>query len=153
MTNPYIKQQRQNLHSANAAHSEGWALVELARRMDDVAKMDPPSKEKIVEVTRLNWRIWTIFQSELSTDESTVPEPIRTNLLNLATFVDKRSVDIISRPTPEKLTALININRQIGAGLMESSKIVTQDANNEKAKLETGSTGMPKMPSSVEMKI
>lgn len=70
------------------------------------------------EITRLNWRIWTIFQSELVDPECPVPKEIRENLLSLSNFIDKRSIDIISNPSPEKLGVLININRQIGAGLM-----------------------------------
>ncbi len=159
MTNPYIKQQRATLNASNAAHSEGWALVELARRLDEAAKLEPFEREKVVEIVRLNWRIWTIFQSELSSPECTVPPAIRSNLLNLAGFVDKRSVDIISRPTAEKLTALININRQIGAGLMESAKVTSQEQQAAMAEklgagqLGTGPGGLPKMPQSVEMKI
>ena len=39
-------------------------------------------------------------------------------MLNLCNFIDKRVVDILAKPTPQKLDVLININRQIAAGLL-----------------------------------
>ncbi|MHA4875354.1 flagellar biosynthesis regulator FlaF, partial [Enterococcus faecium] len=50
------------------------------------------------------------------------PAEIRSNLLSLAAFVDKQSTSILGDPRPEKLDVLININRQIAAGLAESGR-------------------------------
>ena len=44
--------------------------------------------------------------------------PLRTNIINLASFVFKRSVDILADPAQDKLSILININREVAAGLM-----------------------------------
>ena len=67
---------------------------------------------------RLNWRLWTIIQAELLEPECQVPQEIRQNLLNLSNFIDKRSVELISKPHPDKIGVLVNINRHIGAGLL-----------------------------------
>ena len=119
MNNPYAKQQQSALQHATPQAAEGWALIEMARRLD-AAVQEPADNKKILEMTRLNWRIWTIIQSELVDPECQVPREIRENLINLSNFIDKRSADIIAEPAPEKLAVLININRQIGAGLMET---------------------------------
>jgi hypothetical protein len=39
-------------------------------------------------------------------------------LLNLANFIDKRSIDLLAYPSAEKLETLIGINRNIAAGLL-----------------------------------
>lgn len=120
MTNPYATQHRNALENAPAQAAEGWALIEMARRMEN-ARQKPDDINNILIQSRLNWRIWTIFQSELVDPDCQVPKEIRENLLSLSNFIDKRSADIISNPNAGKLAVLININRQIGAGLMESS--------------------------------
>jgi flagellar protein FlaF len=42
---------------------------------------------------------------------------VRENVANLAVFVFKRTMEIESAPAPEKLAALIEINRNLAAGL------------------------------------
>lgn len=119
MSNPYASQQRAALENAPPQAAEGYALIELARRLDDVAKV-PEDEAAIRDVVRLNWRVWTIFQAELVDPECQTPRPIRENLLNLSNFIDKRSAELIANPEAAKLPVLININRQIGAGLLGS---------------------------------
>ncbi len=82
---------------------------------------DPETKKMARDTLRLNWRLWTIFQTELSLeDDAGVSVSIRENMLNLCNYVDKQTVDAISDPTPEKISDLIEINRNIANGLMES---------------------------------
>lgn len=119
MSNPYASQQRAALENAPPQATEGYALIELARRLDTAAQT-PENLAAIRDVVRLNWRIWTIFQAELVDPECQTPREIRENLLSLSNFIDKRSAELIAKPDAAKLTVLININRQIGAGLMGS---------------------------------
>lgn len=97
--------------------TEGRALLEAARRLAK-AKDSPDDSAGMLDVVRLNWRLWTIFQSEISSNESQLPEDLRTNMLTLCNFVDSRTVEILSDPKPGLLDALININRNIAAGLL-----------------------------------
>ena len=97
--------------------TEGRALLEAARRMSE-ARSRPDDKQGLSAVARLNWRLWTILQAEICAPECALPPDIRSNMLNLCNFVDKRMVDILADPRPGKLDALININRQIAAGLL-----------------------------------
>lgn len=119
MSNPYASQQRAALENAPPQAAEGYALIELARRLDDAARM-PEDLAAIRDVVRLNWRIWTIFQAELVDPESPIPVNIRENLISLSNFIDKRSAELIGAPDAAKLPVLVNINRQIGAGLLGS---------------------------------
>jgi flagellar protein FlaF len=148
LKNPYLKQQKNNLTNSDSGHGEGWALVELARRIDAEIKKDPLDKKAFLDIIRLNWRVWTILQTDLSSPESTVPLEIRQNLLNLANFIDKRSVDIISNPTAEQANVLININRNIGAGLMQgAAKQKEEEQKKMSSQVPDASDGSGDIPS------
>jgi flagellar protein FlaF len=74
-------------------------------------------EEKLNEALTFNQKVWTVFQSELSNPENPLPKKLKEDLLSLSAFVDKRIFDILSFPAPEKLSAIININLNIAAGL------------------------------------
>lgn len=76
--------------------------------------------EMLEEALRYNQRIWSIFQVELTREDTPLPEQIRRDLLKLSAFVDRRIFETFASPSPEKLTAVININRNIAAGLRET---------------------------------
>lgn len=106
----------------NPRITEGWALIEAARRMAESITMkgdENERKEAMKKAARLNWRLWTIFQSEMTVDENDVPFEIRINMLTLCKFIDKHMVGVLAGPTPELLATMIDINRNIAAGLME----------------------------------
>jgi len=100
----------------NPRQTEAWALTEAARRIADSQRPDASPEDFLIAV-RLNWRLWTIFQSELASPETTLPLELLQNMLSLCNFIDKTTVDIIADPQPEKAGILITINRNIAAGL------------------------------------
>lgn len=120
----------------NPRQSEAWALTEAARRIAD-AKARHGAGQEFLAAVRLNWRLWTIFQAELSSDSSVVPDEIRANMLSLCNFVDKTTVDIIAEPAVEKADILITINRHIAAGLFSDPSSGT-DATSEEASSPAG---------------
>jgi flagellar protein FlaF len=67
-------------------------------------------------------RVWSFFQAELTDPENPLPPEIKENILRLSIFIDSRLVDVLINPAPDLLTAVININSNIAAGLMESPK-------------------------------
>jgi len=79
--------------------------------------------EKLMEALKYNQKIWSIFQVELAREDNPLPRQLTRDLLRLSAFVDKRIFETIASPSPEKLTAVININRNIAAGLRETSEI------------------------------
>ncbi len=72
------------------------------------------------EAIRFNQAIWSVFQAELSQPDNPLPPELKQNILNLSLFVDKRSMEILADPQPEKLSLIININLNIAAGLSSS---------------------------------
>lgn len=97
--------------------TEGRALLESARRMAEAQK-SPEDVRAMKEIARLNWRLWTIFQAELTQADCPLPPEIRKNMLDLCNFVDKHTVRLLANPEPKAFDVLININRQIAAGLL-----------------------------------
>ena len=100
----------------NPRETEAWALTEAARRMS-MGQSDTVDVEEFLAAVRLNWRLWTIFQADLSTPECEVPLEMRQNMLALANFVDSRSVEIIATRNRDLATALISMNRNLAGGL------------------------------------
>ena len=119
--------------------TEGRALLEAARRLTAV-QQEPVDREALLENVRLNWRLWTIFQSEASSPDSPLPEDIKANVVKLCNFVDKHTVQILSEPDPGKLDILINSNRNIAAGLLTNPSDANQPEQAEQSGTETTET-------------
>lgn len=66
---------------------------------------------------KYNQRVWCLFQAELENHQNPLPNTLKVGLLRLIAFIDKRTLETIANPTPEKLTIIININHNIAAGL------------------------------------
>lgn len=79
--------------------------------------------ERLDDALRFNQRLWTFFQSELLEETNPLPAQLRQDLLSLSAFVDKRTFEVMAYPAKEKLTVLININKQIAEGLSSSSQV------------------------------
>ena len=108
-------------------YTEAWALVEAARRMAEATLAEDP-KTAMRDALRLNWRLWTIFQAELTAGTSNVTEDVRMNMLTLCKYIDKHTVDAIPFPTEDKIKTLVEINRNIANGMLESMNKVIKEA-------------------------
>lgn len=75
---------------------------------------------RLDEALTFNQKIWTIFQDELSREDNPLPKELRANILNLSIFIDKRIVEIMAEPVPDKLNIIIDINLNLAAGLRGS---------------------------------
>lgn len=73
--------------------------------------------ERLSDALHFNQRIWSFFQAELARADHPLPQSLRGDLLNLSAFIDKRIFEVMAYPAPEKLTAIIDINRNLAAGL------------------------------------
>jgi len=98
----------------NPARTEAWALLEAARRLNQTK--DGPLDD-FRAALRANWRLWTLFQANLVDAECTLPDQVRGNLLGLANFIDKTTVELLVERDVKKIETLLNINRQISEGL------------------------------------
>ena len=123
----------------NPTYTEAWALVEAARRMaaviqyGDLTKIE--DKKRLRDAVRLNWRLWTIFQAELTVGESRnhtdISEDLRMDMLTLCKFVDNHTIGLITDPTIEKVATLIDLNRNIAQGLLASLQASASESQQE----------------------
>ena len=107
---------------ANARQTESRALLEAARRLAEVP-VDGENNDEYRASLRLNWRLWTIIQSDIASSENPLPSEIKANIMSLSIFIDKHTVGALAEPDTRKLGVLIDINRNIASGLM-----TTQDS-------------------------
>ena len=77
--------------------------------------------ERLNAALEFNQQIWSILQGELVKADNPLPQQIRQNLLALSAYVDKRIFEIMAFPSPEKLNIVIDINRNIAAGLKQAA--------------------------------
>lgn len=64
-----------------------------------------------------NRRLWTVFMTSVTREDSPLPNPIRENVANLGLFVMNRQLELMTKPEASKLDVLITINRELAAGL------------------------------------
>jgi flagellar protein FlaF len=72
---------------------------------------------RLADASEFNQKLWSIFQSSLLAPDHPMPIELRQNILRLSLFIDKRIFEIMADPAPEKLTAIIQISRNLAAGL------------------------------------
>lgn len=117
----------------NPANSEAWALIEAARRMAESVNHEiAPAAMR--DALRLNWRLWTIFQADMSLGETQMPEEIRNNMLTLCQFVDRFTVEALVDPQKRHIDTLVSINRNIASGLLAG---LQAQANSQEATATT----------------
>jgi flagellar protein FlaF len=87
---------------------------------------DNGKNEGLHSVLKYNQRVWTILQAEIEKPENPLPINLKANLLRLSAFIDRRTIEMLANPAPEKLTILIHINQNIAAGL-RSRPLAGQD--------------------------
>ena len=125
--NPYTK--AADAYGTTAAASpdqrvlEGTILLKAAQKLEDLAKRmsggEKPSLEEIDETLTYNQKLWQLFVEDMINPEHLLPQEIKNNVASLAVFVFKRTQEIYFETKPEKFKVLVNINRNIAAGLMK----------------------------------
>ena len=101
---------------------EAAALTRCALMLSECKNnWDAPNRdENLSEALRINQRVWSILQGELTSADNPLPKQIKEDLLSLSIFIDKRIIQVMAYPSCEKLNILIDINLNIAAGLDSS---------------------------------
>jgi flagellar biosynthesis activator protein FlaF len=101
---------------------EAAALTRCALLLSDCQKdWDAANSDvNLTEALRINQRVWSILQGELTSADNPLPKKLKEDLLSLSIFIDKRIIQVMAHPEPEKLDIIIDINLNIAAGLKSS---------------------------------
>ena len=68
---------------------------------------------------KFNRKLWNVFLNSATNDDNPLPAAIRQNIANLGLFVLSHTIRLEAKPDATGLDVLININREIAAGLRE----------------------------------
>ena len=108
---------RTEVAGMNEAELESRALIKAAAALNNAKENWQGMTNDLSVALDKNRRLWCILASAMKEEDCPQPKEIKQNILNLASFVFKRTMEVISTPTPEKLDILININMNIARGL------------------------------------
>ena len=110
-------------HTPDQRELEGRVLLKAAGMLKELQDNWAEVNSEILDSTlRYNRQIWMMFYDTAieNSEDNKRPDDLRSNIINLANFIFKREMEIMADKdrSPAKLDALININREIAAGLM-----------------------------------
>lgn len=98
---------------------ESRALIKTASSLNLIKENWEQHQGDLTEALEKNRKLWTVIASAMSDDSSPQPADMKKNILTLAMFVFKRTMEIMVNPSPESLGILISINMNIARGLAE----------------------------------
>lgn len=96
---------------------EAALLMKAAASLQKTKDEWPRSTEELLQTLKFNRKLWTIFMTSVTKDDSPLPDDVRQNIANLGLFVMNQTREIQLEPEPQKLDVLVRLNRQIAAGL------------------------------------
>jgi flagellar biosynthesis activator protein FlaF len=103
--------------TANERELEADLLLKAAARLQSVYDSWEQKRAELPDALLYNRKLWTIFLTDVTGPDHPLPSNIRQNVANLGLFVIKQTLSITADPKRDQLGSLININRQIAAGL------------------------------------
>lgn len=96
---------------------EATILMKAAMRLQGIKENWDARQGELDEALLYNRKLWTILVSSVTREDNPLPKAIKQNIANLGLFIFNRTIDLGTAPEPAKLTILVNINREIAAGL------------------------------------
>jgi flagellar protein FlaF len=99
---------------------ESALLMRAAANLQKVKDEWPASEANLETALNFNRKLWSIFMTSVTKEDSPLPAEIRQNIANLGIFVMNQTREMLLEPQPQKLDVLVRLNRQIAAGLRGS---------------------------------
>ena len=103
--------------TASPREIEAKALLMAANKLQAVMTNADATFEQTSEALLFNRKLWSIFLSEAQRDENPQPLEVRQNIANIGIFVLSHTAALQISPQREHFKPLIEINRNIAAGL------------------------------------
>ena len=97
--------------------TEAQALLMAANKLQAVMTNAGATYAQMSEALIFNRKLWTIFLSEAQRDENPQPLQVRQNIANISVLVLSQTAALQLSPQREHFKPLIEINRNIAAGL------------------------------------
>jgi len=104
--------------TASPRELEADLLLQAAARLQAVEDGWDEQREGLDQALLYNRKLWTIFMTSATSPDHPLPVDIRQNIANLGLFVMNQTLAMMTKPRREDLGSLININRELAAGLV-----------------------------------
>ncbi len=117
MTNPAQAYARTAQQTLQGRDLEAHVLLKSAARLQGIRDNFEARQGELSDALLANRKIWTIFVTGMTADECPLPQLVRSNIINLGMFVFSRTLQLSVDARPEQLSVLIDINRNLAAGL------------------------------------
>ena len=96
---------------------EAKALLMAANKLHAAMTDANATFAQMTAALMFNRKLWTIFLSEAQRDDNPNPLDVRQNIANISVFVLSQTAALQVSPQREHFKSLIEINRNIAAGL------------------------------------
>jgi len=103
--------------SASPRDIEAQTLLKAANKLQEAVNAADPLSEQTRQALLYNRKLWTIFLSDAMRDENPQPIEVRQKIANIGVFVLTQTAALQLSPQFEHFLPLIEINRNIAAGL------------------------------------
>jgi flagellar protein FlaF len=103
---------------ASPRELEADLLLKAASRLQAIHDSWDSRKPELNAALSYNRKLWSIFLTAVTRPDHPLPAAVRQNIANLGVFVMNRTFSVMAQPKPDQLEPLININRELAAGLL-----------------------------------
>ncbi len=103
---------------ASPRELEADLLLKAAARLQTVCDSWDSNRSDLDGALLYNRKLWTVSSSRSVTEpRQSAADEIRQNIANLGTYILAQTIALTSNPRIEVVASLININRELAAGL------------------------------------
>jgi flagellar protein FlaF len=106
--------------TASDRELEADLLLKAASRLQAIHDAWDSKKADLDEALLYNRKLWSIFMTDVTGQDHPLPAAVRQNVANLGIFVMNQTLSLTADPRREQLDPLININRELAAGLLNN---------------------------------
>lgn len=104
-------------NTASPRETEAQALLMAANKLQEVVNNADMPEDRVLHALMFNRKLWTLFFSEALDNNNPQPLEIRQQIANIGVFVLTQTLALQVSPQREHFKSLIDINRNIAAGL------------------------------------
>lgn len=112
--------------ATNQRELEGQLLIKYAQKMRALQdNWEDVSHSELDEVLSHNRKLWTLFYDtalEEREGDKGRPDELKQNIVALSEYIFNRTIKTLAAPEKDKLNILIDINKEIAAGLLAQQK-------------------------------
>ena len=98
---------------------EATILMKAATRLQAIRDDWNGRAKELDEALTYNRKLWTVLATSATAAENPLPKQIKENIGNISLFVLPHCVELEQQPDPQRMASLVNINRELAAGLMQ----------------------------------